>query len=179
MLKIQRRSQRLQGRATDKQRSAPFTTAARITPRFPAIQTGRQMEWEDVSTWPFPKRNWWVSLTNGGITTPCCSHSCWNSSRVSRPMIVRPHPLSKTPKPGLENQHHLCRVSGRGNIRLFLSQLLNHGQVQFGHGYKVRLILHHSGSRCRRGCCRLAGNLWRLELCTPWPSGLYGRNDCR
>ena len=77
--------------------AAPCTRAALMKPFLPASTTGMDTTWCDVSRDPLPKRKWFTSASGWGRSKPCCSHKCWNSRKVFEPMIVFPHPESKTP----------------------------------------------------------------------------------
>ena len=96
----------------------PWTTDALITPRRPASDTGIATTVLEVSTSPLPYLNWWVSELNTGGETPCCCHNFSNSARVHLPMIVRPHPESKTPYAGQDTRATSVKPCAEGVVFL-------------------------------------------------------------
>ena len=80
--------------------AVPWMMAALIDPSRPPRMIGIVMDSVDISCWPLPKRKWLVSAKGLGIFMLRSLHICWNSDNVWLPIMVRPHPESKTPYPG-------------------------------------------------------------------------------
>ena len=158
--------------------AVPFTTAARITPRFPVskqadkwsgttFQHGHFQIEIDGFHWPEEGSLPLAAPTVVEILPRC--HGQWLCDHIHCLRHRNQDWKSASPLPGQWRWKH-SRVSVAASrswssaVRPWLQNPAHLALPRLQTSTKVL-------STCQ--------NLWRRELCTPWPSGPYGRIDCR